>query len=126
DDEMLFLEFLHDLVLYDRIELNSSGCVPNEILEWFAKVNASANTELLNSNDVANPDRGEIAKATCRLIAEIAGDDQRLRAILNTRIPMTYKSEGHDDYERMAYVMTELGMDLQVVPFALVSYRELG
>lgn len=131
DDELLFLEFLHDLVLYDKIVMDSSSvsrAIPNELLEVFAKVNASANLELLSRSDLAPYHADEIdsiAAATCRLISGATEDEPKRRAVLNTRIPWAYKSSAHHDFEMMTSVVKELDMELEFVPFALFAYRGL-
>jgi hypothetical protein len=131
DDKLLFQEFLHDLVLYDRIVMDSSSAsrsVPNELLELFAKVNAHANTELLSRTQLAPykwSQISDIAEATCRLISGVIEDAESRRRVLSCRIPWAYKSSVHNDYEMVAGIISDMGMDLDLVPFALFSFRGL-
>jgi hypothetical protein len=131
DDKLLFLEFLHDLLLYDKIAMDSSSAsraIPNELLELFAKVNAHANTELLCRRGLAPYDKSEInaiAEATCHLISGITGDPQKRLEVLQARVPWAYKSPIHHEYEMMASIVADQSLGSELVPFALFSFRGL-
>ena len=131
DDKLLFLEFLHVLLLYDRIAMDSSSAsraIPSELLELFAKVNAHSNADVLGRRELAPYKKSEInaiAEATCRLISGIVEDPQKRQTIQRSRVPWAYKSPIHHDFEMMTSIVEEQSLDIDLLPFALFSFRGL-
>jgi hypothetical protein len=134
DDKWLFVEFLHNLLFYDRITMDitsSRWFYAKEIMGIFQQVNHLAKIDLLVPGDISPYDGDDddelevIAEGACHLIKIICDAPDRQKGILSVDVPTVYKSTSHHDYEMMAMVATKANLALEMLPFALFSYRGL-
>lgn len=131
DDRLLFLEFLHDVLLYDKIIMDKSSAseaLPANILKLFARVNSSAGEVIIDTEFLAPYKANEsqtIAAATCRLIAGVCREEQIERRIKQLKTPWAYNSTVHHDYDLMRDALLQSNLDNQFLPFALFTYRGL-
>jgi hypothetical protein len=125
-DRFLFLEFLHQLFLYDHILLDDSCFAENsetEIDDLIATINQISGFELISLRELAGARFGakRVIQATCRLVKS------RLEAkdFSQIDVPWAYHSPTHHDYNDVAACVTELELDSRLIPFVLFAFRGL-
>ena len=145
DDRALFLEFLHNLYLYDRIVLDNRPIEPREhthysqLSTFLSTVNQEAGVEIfagkslgLDSVDLqAKAGRSSqddvptnVQKRVYALVASYvaSGHTAGMQAV---RIPWTYYQSFHQDHPAISSALRDIGVDEQWVPFTLFVWRAI-
>jgi hypothetical protein len=131
DDENLFYEFVHDLILYDNIWLdNTCGCILRELRDFFDDINyhfADSERELITLHDIATADPDyldPVMRAVTALVAEQSyhRDDLLQHA---SEVPWAYHGMQHRDASDMSSAAEEAGLDQALLPLALFLFRGL-
>lgn len=127
-DRQLFLEFLHDILLYDSIVLDDSsvGTIGAEIKELFVKINSRVGFDLLTFKpltDLKSTDLQRVIRAVCRLVATVAGDAVHRRRILALPLPWYYRSSKHHEWADFLKAASECGLSEDLLPFSIFAYR---
>jgi hypothetical protein len=130
-DKRLFSEFLHLLLLFDRIVLDNSSIerIGQEIREMFAHVNTQAGSpRLLSYREVATTKSLlPVISATCEMISDsLRSGLQSFDALSTIAIPWAYCDKGHMDYEKFFTAAAECGLDTRHIPLAIFAYRGLA
>lgn len=128
EDKLLFAEFLHDVLLYDRIILDDhNGGIPivENVIKLFSAINAQLSCELLTRRPIAPASTYRpVMEAVCQLIVDRISEESTRRAILSTPIPWTYKTD-HADRNEFERAAVQFGLESTFVPFAVFVYRGL-
>jgi hypothetical protein len=125
DDKALFFEFLHDLLLYDRILLDSSSIVRigADLKLLIARVNKRAEEVLFSTRTLATTTAmPAVVSAVCRQLRDCAhyhGDLTRIP------IPWAYRDSSHHDFDVISKAAMHVGLDVTLVPLAVFAYRGL-
>ncbi|MDB4614303.1 hypothetical protein OAH18_01305 [bacterium] len=141
DDRTLFIEFLNNLYLYDRIVLDNRPLESrelkqhNELRTFLRKINSEAGSEIFvgQSFDEEQVNSGRptatdlpisIQKHICRLVASYvnAGHTSEIEAVT---VPWTYHQSFHRDHPAISLAIRDLGIDKQWVPFTLFVWRAI-
>jgi hypothetical protein len=123
-DRSLFLEFLHDLLLYDRIILDNSSVtiIGDEIRDLREGVNRHAGWTLLELKELTTIKTNEIRlveSAVARLVAAHP-DPESLEAL---RLPWAYSDPNHVDRPDFVDLASEYRFPEKLVPFAIFVFR---
>jgi hypothetical protein len=125
DDRDLFFDFLHDILLYDRILLDDScGHHPAsaEVIWLMEQINTSQHDEIMTREELVNfssSDLGSVMSGICRMVKALPDRS----AIIPLAAPWGYRSNVHVDYNAMKDYAAERGLNEDAVPFALYCYR---
>jgi len=147
DDRALFLEFLHNLYLYDRIVLDDRPIDAREragygqLRKFLDAVNRDADEEVFahQTLDAAYLYASEQAKAgrssadgvptsvqasVCGLVAEhlSRGRAAELRSVA---VPWAYHQPRHQDHAAIGSALRELAVDTSWLPFTLFVWRAI-
>jgi hypothetical protein len=128
EDERLFREFLHNLVLYDSIIFThgpSHDYDVEDILELFRKINNAVDFELLrdqviDSQSIVAP----ILEGTCQVIMDSYAFHRR-SDLTSVPVPQTYRTAKHHDYEAVSEIASTMGLDEDLIPLLLFTFRGL-
>jgi hypothetical protein len=89
EDRMLFGEFLHDVLLYDKIVLDdTNGGIPivEDVIKLFASINMQLGSDLLTRRSIAPTSTYRpVMEAVCQLLVEKSADEAARKTILSTR-----------------------------------------
>jgi hypothetical protein len=130
-DRRLFSEFLHLLLLFDQLVLDSSSVerIGQEIREMFAHVNAKAgSSNLLSYREVATTKTlSPVMLATCELIADILkSGKQSPEALQSIPVPWAYRDQGHVDHKEFAERAAQANLDPALIPLGIFAFRGLA
>lgn len=122
-DRRLFLEFLHQIVLYDNLLFNED-CIETELAELFRTVNAGTpklvNGEALGPTGNVEP----ILAAVSNLVSEhLASGRQKADELAMLPVPATYRTGRHQDHEAARKAAEDAGLRDDLVPFLLFAFR---
>jgi hypothetical protein len=138
DDRLLFLEFLHNIILYDRLHIDSSSLEDTmyeihprtELRSFIDKVNYRIRAEWITSENIGVPANVNIVSSQysfCHLLKELLSRDpdaeRRMRAV---PVPWAYKTEKHYNYSafRMRFDQLEIE-NSDLLPYAIFTWRAL-
>ena len=122
DDQALFHEFLHNLILYDDILLDSSSVtiLAEEIKFLINTVNQTQAKKLIETRHLANIGNLEpVVSAVLRIINQLS-ESNDFRYI---QVPWAYHNNNHHDFSTFSRFAREYGMDASLIPFALFAFR---
>jgi hypothetical protein len=126
EDRLLFLEFLHDLILYDRIVLDCSSLerIGDEILDLKELVNTTLGATLIKFDQIA-PDYAprKVINCVCRLLHKISEDSDSKQLLLSTSVPWYYRDKSHHDRSSFERYGHEWDLDPALIPVAIFMYR---
>jgi hypothetical protein len=127
EDRLLFEEFLHNLLLYDRIVLDNTSLdeVSDEIKGLMATINSVLRKEIISAKAVA-PELPilDVVDHVCKLLAK--GHDPATRAaILSSPVPWYYRVPEHHDRGVFDSAAKNWGLDAELIPAAIFLYRGL-
>jgi len=129
DDELLFKEFLHDLLLYERIILDNSSVtvIGSEIIELFTFINTLERAELIQTKSLSHLNSLDpVVKHICRLLQDrLKAGSLTGEAILSMAIPWAYSRNDHYDRTAFAEHFREIGLTDDLIPFAIFAFRGL-
>lgn len=127
DDHRLFHEFLHDILLYDRIIIDSSSVssVANELKEFFTKINVYLNKELILWDKLTDLSYLEpIQQTTCEVIkCVIENGIKNENDLAKLHIPWAYHSSLHHDYKSFIKITNNIFFPNALVPLAIYAFR---
>lgn len=129
DDEKLFLEFLHYLVLFDQLLLDqSSGCISNELTSLADRLGREG---LLKERPLEvessfapehNPNR--VRTQFCAFLAALVSSDENAKKKISTvKVPWSYYQNNHHDRCSLTKTAFDVGLSADLIPFALFSWR---
>lgn len=144
DDRALFVEFLHNLCLYDRIVLDNrpidhqERLAYSELNRFLENVNELAGKAIFQSESLAQ-DYGEQARAgtrstdampttvqgaVCKLVASyiFSGQTARIEAV---SVPWAYHQPFHQDWHSIAAGLQRLQIPERWIPFTLFVWRAI-
>jgi hypothetical protein len=125
-DRLLFVEFLHDLLLYDRIVLDSSSIERNgwELDDLRDSIRKASNTHLVHFDRVA-PEVAleDVVNAVCRLLKASGEDHETNQLLLSTPVPWYYHIKSHRDHRVFESAAHDWGLDERLIPLAIFTYR---
>jgi hypothetical protein len=145
DDRALFLEFLNNLYLYDRIVLDNRPIEPREsaaygeLERFLSTVNSQAGAEIFARESLDLEYADEQAKAgrsgaddvptsvqrrVCALIASYVKNG-RTAGMQAVSIPWAYHQSFHQDHPAITSALRDLGVDERWVPFTLFVWRAI-
>lgn len=130
DDKDNFIEFLHQVVLYERLVMDWSclhGKVPPDLVEFFQTAARLAGTPVVERRGLAPHSLNvsqAIAKAVCRSLNSASDDPVRKQNILAIKLPWAY-TQGHHEYEMFSTMAAEQDLAPELIPFALFCFRGL-
>jgi hypothetical protein len=131
EDKLLFHEFLHNILLYDRIFLDNACSRGDEILyeevqQITRALNDMAGYELLR-RDAFAPETplDQLLDVVCRALRPRHPSEDRTALLSTIRIPWYYATERHVDYPCCAEAAARWGLDARFIPLALYIYRGL-
>jgi hypothetical protein len=129
DDQRLFNEFLHNLLLYDRIVLDKSSVttVAQELAELFSKINTQLCREVLAFDKLTEESTlAPVQRSVCELIRGVLDGGVRTESEL-TRIsmPWAYHSPHHHDYPAFVRHVEESGLAGGYIPLAIYAFRAI-
>jgi hypothetical protein len=122
DDEQAFHDFLHDVVLYDKIILcYSRTCEAVKLRNY---INRFVGFDLVEERDttVLGPQHG-VMNAISQLLTGLP--DERQNTVRTTPVPYVYRCGAHVDTAEMTEVARRWHLDPDLVPAALFLYRGL-
>ncbi|MGQ0567386.1 MAG: hypothetical protein ACT4OK_20300 [Gemmobacter sp.] len=131
EDECLFFELMHFLILYDQIIVDMSSVEREEAQEEYGElgrvietVNVAAGFSHIDGRVIA-PKRElwPVVNAVCRMIAKSSADSEFVQFSASIRIPWYYRDHAHFDYPVFQEAFKEYSIDLGLMPFALFLYR---
>jgi hypothetical protein len=129
EDKILYHEFLHNILLYDRIFMDNACARGDEVLYGEVEqiktvVNDIAGYELLRRDAYApqTPD-GEVLDAVCHALRPRHPSEDQIAALSTIRIPWYYATDRHVDYPACAEAADRWRLDPRLVPLALYIYR---
>lgn len=128
DDKRLFREFLHNLVLYDSVVLtHGRRYLMNDIQGLFYDINNAVDFELIRPQVVDLESTFEpILEGACRLIKDAYANGVQERSVLaSVPVPETYRTGKHHDYEAASQAASAMGLDEDLVPLLLFTFRGL-
>lgn len=128
DDKLLFYEFLHDLVLYDKIILDRSSVgekLSTEILELFTKINTRTRETVLDASRNIAPitTLAPVVDAISKLLADLDQTSQNKTTLRDIPVPWAYSSETHVDRKAFIKAFEEWGVNADLLPLAVFLYR---
>ncbi len=123
DDQALFVEFLHALLLYERIllEVSSMDTIGKEIHDLIGTINAYSYGTVIQTRAIRgiledSHDFEMIIGGICRIINEL----KNKKRLLQIPVPWAYRQNSHHDYSAFkALVQQELR------PLAIFAFRGL-
>jgi hypothetical protein len=119
DDQALFNEFMHLLLLYEKIILDDSSVdeIGDEIKEIIRTVNEGISEPIIETQKIGSQgDAAVVARAICRLINRMPHKHR----LLNIRVPWAYTRGSHVDWS----LFEDISPDA-LRPVALFAYRGL-
>lgn len=133
EDKSLFLELLHNICLYDQIELDKrpieSPEFPSYIeLERFLKqVNAALGREFIvfkrrKTRGLAAETPLAVQRAICKLIASYVHNGTTSQ-IESVKVPWAYHEPLHHDRETILHGLRAVGVSARWLPFTLFVWR---
>lgn len=137
NDQILFLEFTHNLVLYKDLIIDNSSLAERhgqELLAFIDTINYTAGDKIINVAPIGNRASGiRASQATvgvrygfCEYLSELlhnsSGIITRLSAVA---VPWAYKTKNHYDYYDFDKLFTICNIDKQWMPFALFTWRAI-
>ncbi|MDF2434545.1 MAG: hypothetical protein JWP44_4176 [Mucilaginibacter sp.] len=133
DDKALFLDFLHHILLYDRLLVNNSSVATiglpalREIQYLFDFINDRLGRAFAVYEDVGlDLASWQIAEPICRLIRRAIEDEvTTVDDLLEVNIPWAYSSAAHTDFYDFQVAAAEQGLDDRLLPFSIFAYRGL-
>jgi hypothetical protein len=126
DDKRAFLEFLHMLLLYDKLYVEPNGTFTTaDVLTFVNEINASdAESPLVPGLTIGSYDSTEVAEIICRQLLDLLEtrevDPGQLR---DWAVPYLYTGNKHIYYEHFKEVSTRYNLPEGIIPFALFAYR---
>jgi hypothetical protein len=126
EDKLLFIEFLHDLLLYERILLDCSSMeqAGREIEKLRDIVNHRLRKNLIQFDSIAPEFTiSAVADLVCRLLADITHDDRSYQLLLSTRVPWYYHDQSHHDRREFNRAAADWELDSKLIPVAIFMYR---
>jgi hypothetical protein len=132
DDQRLFFEFLHTIVLYDYIVLDNSSVssIGREIEEFFSLVNAVAGENVLRTENIATAYSNvleQVMRWVCRNLQKVSRESREhsIDSLKAIPVPWAYHAPGHIDRARMELIASEENLDASLAALALFQYRGL-
>jgi hypothetical protein len=133
DDQLLFLELMHSLILYDELVLDDSSMdddVSKELLRFIGTVNAHAGKQVIRLEkigktavgDHGNSVRYRASALLKELLQTIPGIEERISSV---PVPWAYYAEAHYDRDVFALDFKHLQLDPKWIPFAIFAWRAL-
>jgi len=122
EDQALFYEFLHDLLLYDEILLDNSSVtiIAEEIKTLMDMINRTQAKSLISTRHLADIGNLEpVILAVCKIINQLRNkhDFQEIQ------VPWVYRSGNHHDFSIFSRFVSEYAMDRNLIPYALFAFR---
>jgi len=110
DDRLLFYDFLHHIVAYEHVMLDSSSEneLGDELQPFFADLNHQLGFKWISTRDIGGgavsvPSVDLVRSSVCRLVVEMVRrgitDCRRIRQV---PVPWAYRSTSHHDYDEIA------------------------
>jgi hypothetical protein len=128
-DRLLFVDLLHQLLLYEQLTVVSSRDNNHrDVDNILATLNERAGKEvlLLAPPDWDGKDKTErenaLIESVCYLILGRATDSFSAE-IRRLHIPGLYNGPVHEDYYRFSDAATRVGLDRELIPFGLYCFR---
>jgi hypothetical protein len=132
DDQRLFLELLHTIVLYDYIILDNSSVssIGSEIDEFFSLVNALAEENVLRAEGIATAHAAvleQVMRWVCQNLQKVSRESREysIDSLKKIPVPWSYHASGHVDRPRMEAIASEESLDASLTALALFQYRGL-
>jgi hypothetical protein len=136
DDERLFRELLHQLVLYDTLYLDQSSIsesVSSEVLALAGRINGGIDVRsgegtirVFWGGGMLRVSHDDVKSSFCQYLGALLQRSEELRAtLLDLPIPWAYRQEGHHDRGSVLYNLSSNGVDEAFLPFALFAWRGL-
>jgi hypothetical protein len=132
DDRLLFLEFLHNIILYDSVLLDNSS-IEEEVSEGLKRfieiVNVTIGGEWIkveNFGEKAQVNVDSARHAFCLLLREVLSrDSQAENRIKSVTIPWAYKENWHHDRSEFVRKFQQFDIKLDFLPFAIFAWRAM-
>lgn len=131
DDQQLFVEFLHDILLYDRIVMDSSSMarIGQEISDITRRVNHCAGTQVLSTRNIAtitSAALNQVAACVCGVIKDgVRSGMMTPDSLHEVPIPWAYQAPSHQDHTMVATTATAAQLDMRLIPYITFVYRGL-
>lgn len=131
EDECLFYELLHFLLLYDLLIVDFGSIAREKWQEDMHEleivldtINSIAGYDHIKGRLIApRRELTPVADAVCRLISKSSGDEEFDKIVSSTRIPWYYREHGHFDHPTFLDGFRRYKIDDAKLPFALFLYR---
>lgn len=130
DDEALFFEMLHSMLIYDRIILDKSSLehkVAREIKSFVEQINFHAGRELVSFEDVGTPadvEQDGSRHYFCAMLAQIHEKDQGLvERACEVKIPWAYTNGQHHDQSYFDSKFDQFNLPNELIPFSIYCWR---
>lgn len=131
NDECLFVELMHFLILYDRIIIDGGSIRREELQENMDElamvvrsINKVAGFEHIVVDSVApRRELSPVVDAVCRMIAKSMSDIHFKQHVSDIHVPWYYRDHGHFDYPQFLEGFDLYEIDKNYLPFALFLYR---
>jgi hypothetical protein len=132
DDRLLFLELLHDIILYDSIILDNSSLeedVSIDLISFANRLNEEIGFDWIEFENVgfkARVDAEGSKHYFCNLLKEILLRDSEARFRISVvPVPWAYKDRNHHDRDYFIRKMEQFAMPIDIVPFAIYVWRAI-
>src|ERR1700733_7741873 len=133
DDKLLFLEFLHNLCLYDRIIMDkrpiegSEQVSYGELSEFLTIVNNAARIEAISFGSYGRDHMNvalvcRIQEKICGIVASYINNNAALK-IEAVKVPWSYHEPLHQDREAIRRGLMKVGLNDNWLPFTLFVWR---
>jgi hypothetical protein len=132
-DQLLFLELLHNICLYDEIQLDKRPLEApefpsfDELNRFLTTVNSTARSKIItfkerDYNVIGSWSISRIQAGICKIIAEYIhnGEVTKIEAV---KIPWAYREPIHHDREQMVRALRGANLTDTWLPFALFVWR---
>jgi hypothetical protein len=132
DDQRLFLELLHTIVLYDYVILDNSSVssIGSEIDEFFSLFNSLAGENVLRAQAIATAHSAaleRVMRRVCQNLVKVSRESREhsIDSLKEIPVPWSYYTSEHVDRSRMEVIASEENLDASLIALALFQYRGL-
>ncbi len=130
DDALLFFEFLHHILSYDKVILDNSSAttIGHELEEFVHRLNVTLREEWIElcnlGSSCIDATLGFVQSGICHLIRDILETGIATTTKLSCiRVPWAYTSSAHHDYSDIAERVRRFSIPPELVPFCLFVWR---
>lgn len=127
EDKKLFNDFIHNLVLYDKMiyNCNSIEFVDSEIENFINDISDYAKCAVVKPEvvmgELPEDDMSMIIQSLCEIL--VKSNYKKILKLINNKIPWYYSSKKHVDYYLVGKIVNKMKMEKSIIPYVLFVFR---